>query len=346
MKERALKPLTIKTIAKELGLSLSAVSKALNNYPDISESTRKAVVQKAMELGYSPNMVARNLVKNTSNSIGVVVRDTSTIYGEMLKPISQAALKNNLTIVMGDSGRSTSMEMKHIRAMIDSRVMGLIIAPVGNDTTDIDMAVAGRFPVVYLGSHVSDNGKSFVTCDSAYGAKLAMDYLFSLGHRDIAFISDRNRGIATNVKLDVYRHEMNARHLNPAVFIDIEEEGGLTGAAYRQVSRLLDDRRRYTAVFAVKDMLAAVVMQALREKGVSVPEDISVIGYDGAEVAGYPMVNLTTIAQPKKEIAEKLIEVIARQYESNGQIVPEHYFAKPELVVRKSCMGPSEPRIK
>ncbi len=334
-----MKALTIKTIARELGLSLSAVSKALNNYPDISESTRQMVVKKAMEMGYSPNMIARNLVKSTSNAIGVVVRDTSTIYGEMLKPISQAALKNNLTIVMGDSNRSTVIEMRHVRAMIDSRVMGLIIAPVDNDVSNIELAVAGRFPVVYLGSHVSDNQKSFVTCDSEYGTKLAMDYLFGLGHREIAFVGDKSRRVATNIKLNVYRHEMNARNLNPAVFFDTEDEGGLTGAAYRQVERILEDRRKYTAIFVVKDMLAAFVMQALREKGVSVPEDISVIGYDGADISGYPMVNLTTIAQPKKEIAEKLVEMITRQKESSVKPQPEHYYAKPSLVVRKSCMG-------
>ena len=175
-----MKSLTIKTIANELGLSLSAVSKALNNYPDISEATRQLVVNKAVELGYSPNMFARNLVKNMSTSIGVVVRDTSTIYGELLKPISQAALKSNLSIVMGDSNRNHELEMRHIRAMIDSRVLGLIIAPVTTDTTDIDQAVAGRFPIVYLGGHVTGNKNNIVSVDSAEGTKMAMNYLFRI----------------------------------------------------------------------------------------------------------------------------------------------------------------------
>lgn len=332
-----MKNLTIKTIANELGLSLSSVSKALNNYPDISEATKQLVINKAVELGYSPNMLARNLVKNTSTSIGVVVRDTSTIYGELLKPISQAALKNNLSIVMGDSNRSHELEMRHIRAMIDSRVMGLIIAPVTTDTTDIDQAVAGRFPVVYLGGHVTGNKKNIVSVDSEEGSKMAMNYLFSLGHRDIALVSDHNQSDSTNVKLDVYRKEMNRSHLNPAVFLDKSEDGDLVAAGYRIVDRMLNSGRKFTAVFAVKDMLAAIIIQALREHGLSVPEDVSVIGYDGANVSAYPMVNLTTIAIPKKVIAQKLVEIITRQTEDPSKAVPEQFYAKPELVIRKSC---------
>lgn len=332
-----MKNLTIKTIANELGLSLSSVSKALNNYPDISEATKQLVINKAVELGYSPNMLARNLVKNTSTSIGVVVRDTSTIYGELLKPISQAALKNNLSIVMGDSNRSHELEMRHIRAMIDSRVMGLIIAPVTTDTTDIDQAVAGRFPVVYLGGHVTGNKKNIVSVDSEEGSKMAMNYLFSLGHRDIALVSDHNHSDSTNVKLDVYRKEMNRSHLNPAVFLDKSEDGDLVAAGYRIVDRMLNSGRWFTAVFAVKDMLAAIIIQALREHGLSVPEDVSVIGYDGANVSAYPMVNLTTIAMPKKVIAQKLVEIITRQAEDPSKAVPEQFYAKPELVIRKSC---------
>ena len=326
-----------------MGLSVSAISKALNNYPDINENTRQSVLEKAMELGYSPNMLARSLVKSYSNSIGIVVRDTSTIYGELFKPLSRAALARNLTIVMGDSNRNKNLEMRHIRAMIDSRVMGLIIAPVGTDTTEIDRAVAGRFPVVYLGSHVTDPSKSYVTVDSEYGTHLAMDYLFSLGHRNIGFVSDNKAGSATNTKLNVYRKEMNGRRLSPAVFMDDKDDGDLVLAAYRLADKILSYPKKLTALFAVKDMLAAALMQALRDRGVSVPGDISVIGYDGADISSFPMVNLTTVAQPKKEIAEKLIDLILNLSE-NGVSKAEKYYAKPTLVIRASCAEPDRSR--
>ncbi len=333
-----MKHVTIKTIAEEMGLSISAVSKALNNYPDINENTREAVVAKALELGYSPNMIARNLVKSTSNSIGIVVRDTTTIYGELLKPLSEAALKRNLTIVMGDSNRSRDREMRHVRAMIESRVMGLIVAPVDTDTFDIEAAVAGRFPVVYLGGHVTNEKKNFVTADSDLGATLAVDYLYSLGHRRIAMISDAKNTASTKMKIFAFKREMKRRGLEPFIFCDRIDDGDLASAAGRQVSAMIESKEKFTALFVVKDRLAASVMQVLADRNISVPEDISVIGYDGSEISSYPMINLTTISQPKEEIAELLIEMVISGQEGNRRQEPVHHYVKPFLVERKSCM--------
>lgn len=333
-----MKHVTIKTIAAEMGLSISAVSKALNNYPDINEDTKEAVVAKALELGYAPNMIARNLVKSTSNSIGIVVRDTSTIYGELLKPLSEAALKRNLTIVMGDSNRNKDRELSHVRAMIESRVMGLIVAPVDTDTSELEAAVAGRFPIVYLGGHVTDASKNFVSVDSDYGASLAVDYLYEKGHRNIALIADAKNTTSTKMKIFAYKREMKRRGLEPAVFNDTIDDGNLTAAGRRQVDRMFASGRSFSAVFAVKDMLAAGVMQALKDRNLSVPEDISVLGYDGSEVSAYPMINLTTIAQPKEQIAELLLDIILSHQNEEKRPAPEHYYVKPELVERKSCM--------
>lgn len=333
-----MKHVTIKTIANEMGLSISAVSKALNNYPDINESTKEAVVAKALELGYSPNMIARNLVKSTSNSIGIVVRDTSTIYGELLKPLSEAALKRNLTIVMGDSNRSREREMSHVRAMIESRVMGLIVAPVDTDAEEIEAAVSGRFPIVYLGGHITDASKNFVAVDSDYGTSLAIEYLYSLGHRNIALFTDAKRTTSTKVKIFAYNREMKRRGLEPAIFNDTLDDGNLAAAGRRQVERMLSTDRNFTAVFAVKDMLACGVIQALNDRNLSVPGDISVLGYDGSDISAYPMINLTTISQPKKQIAELLIDIVLSHQDDEVGRAPQHYFVKPELIERKSCM--------
>ena len=124
------KNVTIKTIAEALGMSMSGVSKALNDYPDINEETKKTVIEKAIELGYTPNLNARNLVKNTSNSIGLIVKDTDTSYGELIKDLSRVAESNGLNLLIADSGRSRETEIKHVRSMLESRVKGIIIVPV------------------------------------------------------------------------------------------------------------------------------------------------------------------------------------------------------------------------
>ncbi|MCR5732656.1 MAG: LacI family transcriptional regulator [Sphaerochaetaceae bacterium] len=332
-----MKHVTIKTIAKEMNLSVSAISKSLNNYSDINESTKEAVVAKALELGYSPNMIARNLVKSASNSIGVVVRDSSTIYGEILKPLSQAALNRNLTIVMGDSNRSKERQLSHIKAMIESRVMGLVIAPVDTDIEDIEKAVANRFPIVYLGGHVTDPKKNYVAVDCDNGVIQAVNYLYSLGHRNIALVADAKATASTRTKLLAFKREMKIRGLEPDTFIDRIDDGDLIRAGKDQVERILSSSKQFTAIFAVKDMLAAGIMQALKDRNLSVPEDISVLGYDGAEVSSFPMINLTTIAQPKAEIAKHILDIILSHQDSNRSQEPKHYLVSPKLIERSSC---------
>lgn len=183
-----LEVVTLKTIAKETGLSLSAVSKALNNYPDISEETRMMVVNKALELGYSPNLIARSLVTNTSNSIGIIVRDSSSVYGELFKQLSAEAIKHDLILIMADSNRSQKLEKLYIQQMLGARVKALIIAPVSNDISSIKHLTDSVMPVIYLGGMVKDINENFVCVDVEQQARISIRYLYNLGHRHIAFI--------------------------------------------------------------------------------------------------------------------------------------------------------------
>lgn len=331
------RPVTIKTIANELDLSISAVSKALNDYPDIGEETKKTIVRKALEMGYRPNLIARSLVTNSSNTIGMIVRDSATVYGEMFKLLSQKAESLKLNLLVGDSNRNPDLELSHVKNMVDSCVMGIIITPVTGDISGIKKLAGGRVPVVYLGGRITDNAECFVASDNHYGSNMAMDYLFSLGHRDIAFISDRNRSNSTQLKLNSYICRMKDRNLEPAVFIDDDINPNLVDVGCRQARAMLDSERSFTAVFASKDMVALGVMKELESNGLRIPEDFSVIGYDGSEVSSMPMIELTTVAQPKEDLCDNLIRILLSQADAGGGAIPEHYLATPELIIRNSC---------
>lgn len=323
-------------ISRELGISLSAVSKAINNYPDISEQTKCIVVAKALELGYSPNLIARNLVKSTSNSIGIILKDISAYYGELFKPLIAAARKRNLNLILADTNRDVEIENSCIKSMIESRVLGIIIAPVNSDNTRIDSIVNHRIPVVYLGNSVTSEDENFVATDCTVGAELAINYLYNLGHREIALISDHNISNSTKTKIKVYKEFMEEHQLLPSIFHDDSEAQNLIESGYIQTKKMLADSRKFTAVYAVKDLVAVGAMKAFKEVGIRVPEDISVIGFDGAEFSSYPMINLTTIVQPKEEIAEGLIKILIELVHSKNE-KPLHYIAKPNLVERGSC---------
>ncbi len=329
------KTVTIKTLADALGMSMSGVSKALNDYPDINEETKRTVIEKAIELGYTPNLNARNLAKNTSNSIGLIVKDTETAYGELIKDLSREAEAKGLNLMVADSDRNREIERMHVISMLESRVRGIVIVPVSADISGIKRIVKFRIPIVFLGGWVTSANENVVAQDNVYGTNIAMDYLFSLGHRDIAYISDKVRSNTNQTKIDTYTKRMEESGLEPVVFIDDRTE--LVESGKRQVSRMLESGRRITAVLASKDLVAIGAMEELRSRGLRIPEDISVMGFGGSEVSSIPMIDLTTIAQPKKELAESVVRVLLTQSEAAHEARPIHYFAKPTLVIRKSC---------
>ena len=127
-------PVTMRTLAKELGLSLSAVSKALNDYPDIGTETKKLVLGKAAELGYTPNILARSLARKSSSSVGVVLRDVSSVYGEMYKSLNEVARRHALHLILYDTNNDRAVEKWCVQNLIDSMAMGIVISPVSEET--------------------------------------------------------------------------------------------------------------------------------------------------------------------------------------------------------------------
>ncbi len=336
------KAVTMRMLAKELGLSLSAVSKALNDYPDIGTETKTLVLRKAAELGYSPNILARNLAKKTSNFVGVVIRDVSSIYGEMFKSLNEVARRCDLHLILYDTNNDPVVEKWCVQNLIDSMAMGIVITPVSEDVSEITEMTRGRVPVVFLGGKVTDNSVNYVCSDSTAGTEMALRHLIGEGHRRIAMVCDHKKSSSRSSKLSVYRRLMGEIGQPERIFTSADSDTDIMFAGYRQGCRLLASGEDVTAVFVVKDVMALGVIQALTEAGVRVPEEISVIGYDGIDAAALPMVELTTVAQPRMEMAEKIIDILRRHAE-DADAAPEHWQAMPELVIRKSSACAARP---
>jgi len=331
----SLKPVTMRMLADELGLSLSAVSKALNDYPDISPETKTLVLSKASEMGYTPNLLARNLAKKTSSFVGVVIRDVDSIYGEMFKSLNEVARRYDLHLILYDTDNDPAVEKWCIQNLIDSMAMGIVVTPVSEDVSGILEITRDRIPVVFLGGKVTDPELNYVCSDSQAGTEQALRYLLDQGHRKIAMVCDHKQSSSRTDKLAVYRRLMKEMGEREHVFVSSERDGDIMQAGYRQGLRLLKFKDEITAVFVVKDVMALGVIEALTQAGVQVPEQISVVGYDGINEAGLPMVGLTTVAQPRMEMAEKIIGILRSKAE-NADPTPEHWLARPQLVVRRS----------
>ncbi len=332
------KTVTLAALAKELGLSESAVSKALNDYPDISPETKKLVRGKADELGYSPNLLARNLAKKTSNFVGVVIRDVSSIYGEMFKSLNAVARRRGLHLILYDTNNDPLIERDCVQNLIDTMAMGIVVVPVSEDISGIRKMTKNRVPVVYLGGKVRTDSVNYVCSDSSAGTQTALRHLIGLGHRKIVMLCDHKVSNSRSRKTAMYRQMIREIGERERILISGGEED-LTEAGCRLGRRLLSSGEEFTALFAVKDMLAVGALSALKEAGISVPGRVSVVGYDGTDASALPLIGLTTIAQPRMEMAEKILDILCRKAE-DPSAAPEHYLARPELIIRGSTASP------
>lgn len=326
---------TIAALAKELGLSQSAVSKALNDYPDISPETKRLVRSKAAELGYSPNAFARNLAKKTSNFVGVVINDMSCVYGEMFKALNMEARRHGLNLILYDTNNDPDTEAECMRSLLDMMPLGIVVAPVDEHIEQIRKMTENRVPVVYLGENIRDDSVNHVRVDGKAGMERALRHLIDKGHRKIVMLCDHEPFVSQNEKVKVYQEWMRRLWQQEQILYSDAQDRNPAEAGYRLGKRLLTSRMEYTAVIAVSDLLAIGAIGALREAGVKVPQQVAVVGHDGINASALPSVGLTTVAQPREKMAETIIDIL-RRHAQDPASAPEHIVVKPELIIRNS----------
>jgi len=332
--------ITIKDIAKKAGVSPAAVSKALNGQPDIGEATREKILRISRELGYTPNIIARNLVMKGNKTLGVLIPDISTpIYPVIFQGINERAGKYGYTLLLADTGRDLGNERKFISTMMENRVAGLMVSPVSNDVSHIEEAVRNQIPIIYFGGKVNDGMEDYVGVDNYHGALLAVSHLTGLGHRRIVMICDDLNTKTRFDRVEGYRKGMEEKGLAPDVFVDDE---GLKGreCGMAAMTRILRGRREIpSAVFALNDLMAIGAMEALDGAGLRVPGDVSVVGYDDIPFASLPMIGLTTVWQPKFQIGETALEQLHQRLKGDGGRGNHKTILQPELRIRTTT-GP------
>ncbi len=328
---------TIRTLARELGLSVSAVSKALNDYPDIGAETKAMVLARAKALGYTPNLLARHLAKQSSSFVGVVIRDVASVYGEMFKSLNAEARRRGLTLILYDTGNDPAVEKRCVQNLIDSRAMGILLTPVSEDVSPITAMTGERLPLVCLGGKTTSPDVSCVCSDSRAGTAMALSHLIGLGHRRIAMVCDRRQSASRSAKAEAYRQAM--RDIGQPEHILFCDGQDYLAAGYALGQRLAAGHEGVTAVFAVKDSLAIGLAGGLADTGVKVPGGVSVVGYDGLDETALPQIRLTTVAQPREVMAQAALDMLCR-HAAQPSLPPERVQAVPELVLRAST-GPA-----
>ena len=332
---------TLKSIAQIAGLSHVAVSKALRDAPDISAATKERVRKIADELGYTPNVAARNLYLRRTSTIGMIVpaMGDNTAYDLIFNEVSAAAAARDFCVMLGSSHRSLQLEARHCAMMVGNQVGALIVASCTSDVSHIK-AACGPTPVIFVGGKTALEEEYALVCDYRHSGTLAVNHLTGLGHRDIVLLTYEPENRTILQKEEGFSAAMESRGLTPRI-LRTGNAADAMRAGMAAVELLLEDGGLPTAVWCASDYMAVGAISALRRHGLSIPGDISVMGHDDLYSGLYPEEGLTTLRTPMAEIGRAAVDLAIALIEHDGQMNPRQVF-QPSLVVRGST-GPARP---
>jgi DNA-binding LacI/PurR family transcriptional regulator len=335
---------TLQDIADMLKLSKSTVSRALSGDPRVAEDTRARVVSLARHMGYTPNPTARALATRRTNTIGLAVpwapRSLSDpFYLEFLGAAGDEAMRNGYSLFLSaPDGDGAGVVRAHTELADPRRIDGMILTePKANDER-IELLRSVELPFVVLGV-ASDPDVSWISGDNTAGARDAVDHLISLGHTSIACITGPPDQTSSDARFEGYRLAMCRAGLpidrNIIVAGDFTQSGG-----HSAMRVIINSGRVPSAVFACNDVMALGAMRALREAGLTVPADVSVVGFDGISMAEYVDPPLATVKQPIQELGRMAVQILIGHV--SGEADPAHRVLPVQYQPRDS-VGP--PRI-
>jgi len=333
---------TIYDVARRAGVGIGTVSRAINNSPRISPATKDRVLAAVRELRYQPHALAQGLARKRTNMIGIILPVfTGYFYLELLKGIQYALSRHKLDLLLYSVDQTGKADAFLSRVLHEKRVDGVLLISLQISETSASSFKQTGFPIVLVDSHCEDID-SF-TVENRNGAYQATRHLISLGHRRIGMIDAQLRSVPAKIRLDGYRQALHDAGLafDPRCLVISDEDGEKDGfnreSGYHSMLKLLSMKEnRPTAVFISSDIQAAGAMQAVRETGLRIPQDIALIGFDDIELAEY--LGLSTMHQPLFEMGKQAVERLTARIEETDLEVMHRSFCT-RLVVRSSCGG-------
>ncbi|GAA6204046.1 MULTISPECIES: LacI family DNA-binding transcriptional regulator [Thalassotalea] len=326
---------TIYEVSALAGVSLSSVSRVLNNHEHVSEKTKQKVMAAMDELGYRPNSVARSLASNRSNSIGVLVSELhGPFYGEMLSSIEIELRKAGKHAVVTAGHSVEQSEKDGINFLIDRNCDAIIILIDSLSDEFVIELSKGSTPVVILNRLIPEIKDKCFYIDNELGGYLATKYIIEQGHKNLAYISGPLFKQDANERLDGHKRALNEANLK---FDDelFYEGDFLTTSGRVGIDHLLKKNKPFTAAICANDEMASGAMKGLRDHNMLIPKDCSVIGFDNVYFANYLHPELTTMNYPINEMAKMSAQWILKNVYKHSDVFVNNKFT-PELIIRES----------
>ena len=333
------KQATIKDIAKKLNISTSTVSRALRNAPDVSQETRNAVVALSEELSYQPSRLALSLQQKQTHTIGVIVPNLDYVMATMVKGIDEVALEAGYTVMVCQSNESFGREMVNTRRLLDSLVDGFIVS-VSSETKVFDhfkKIQQKNMPMVVFDRVSTDLVAPKVKLDNVEGGCLAMEHLIEQGYKRIAVLAGPKNLAISNERLEgclkvmkKYKLKQEPSHI---IHCDFNQQH-----AYEATIDLLQLKNRPDAIFTISDRMAIGAMLAIKEKGLRMPEDIGLVGFNNEPVTHLVSPKISSVEQPAFEIGKAAAKLFLEQMHHEEDLSNIETILKPRLVIRESSL--------
>lgn len=335
---------TIRDVARVAGVSKSTVSNVIRGAAGVSPGTRQRVLAAASAVGYRPNVLARNLVQRRTTTVGIVVGDLANpFFSELAKLAEQRLAAAGLATMICNTDGHPARERQKIEMLLEHRVAGILMLQFSGEPSTLAQLRTDGVAVAIVSQW--EDEADCVAIDERRGAELAVSHLLELGHRRIAYLSsDLVEQQTDSTRLDGYIRALSRAGVPSGAELVLR----LTRPAYLRsddslrsvVGELLERDDPVTALFASNDLLALDLLETVEELGRTVPRDVSVVGFDDIQAAGLARVSLTTVVQPREELARIGIELLLRRIDEGVEAPPRQRLLPPSLVVRRSTAPP------
>ena len=329
---------TIREVAETAGVSYATVSHVLNKTRFVSRETRERVEAAMVALNYRPNALARSLRQGKTNTMGLVLPDSANpFFAEISRCIEDESFKKGYSVFLCNTEMDTQRELFYVDVLSKKQVDGIIFVAAGDQADSLDFLVRQNMPVVMIDRHLPNVEVDAVLTDHQLGGVLATRHLIKLGHKRIACIAGPSSITPSAERITGYRMALEEAGVsfdeNLLIRGDYHAQSGM-----EITHSLLKMNPRPTAIFALNDLMALGALRAAAEAGYSVPRDLAIVGYDDLELAQFTNPPLTTVAQPKKEIGARAVNLLVDRI-SGKSPSPSRLVLPPELIVRRSTQS-------
>jgi LacI family transcriptional regulator len=328
---------TIREVAELAGVSISTVSHVINETRYVSPEAQARVLDAIEKLNYHHNRLASSLRNQKTRAIGVLLpNNANPFFADILAGIETACYASSYSFIMGNANDNPERELSYLKTLISRQVDGVLLISTGAHEAALRLLSQRMIPVVMVDRTGIPQADAIRT-DNALGGRLATTYLIERGHQRIACITGPEFLRSSSERVAGYRQAMQAANLKVrpewVVAGDFHQESG-----FQAVKQLLQLDEPPTAVFACNDLMALGALCGLHEAGLSVPKDISLIGYDDIQMASYSVPRLTTIRQPGEELGELAVKRLVERL-NNPELSFRQDVLPVQLVERQSCQS-------